>query len=597
MCGFIGAISNSIIDDSKFQDADKFLECRGPDDHKWMEKKLNKKKNLLFSFHRLSIIDLSENASQPMSSNKYKSEIMFNGEIYNYPSLRKEIEKSGEQFTTSHSDTETLLLGFSLKGKSFVNELEGQFSIAFVNSKNNTLTLFRDRLGQKPMYYSINKDGIVFSSNFKSILSYKKDLNLDIEQMTNFIELGIVPSPNTLDKDIFKLCPGELIEISLDDFTILEQYRYWQLEDFIDNKNFDEKEFFKLFHSAVKKRLISDVPVASLLSGGIDSTSILKSLTEINNEPVNTYSINNTDQKYDESYWSFLASNTFNSNHMFEIIDGNNLQINPVEVIKSFDEPYADPSIFPSNLVYRTISNNYKVAISGDGGDELIGGYEKIHQSINKGFISSKLIFILKKLIPSFFGTANNLEKFSNSPIGQYKSLTIDNRLLNVLSLNSQNTFENFLIKEDIPILKKLLIADYKFYLSELMMHKVDRTSMANSVEIRSPFLDHKLVEYVISSNLSFFEKSNPKKILKNYLKEDFDDEFLERKKMGFVFDLESWIFGNKDMILSEIDTINYLQIQKVKKLFKYKSRINSIRILKLFTLSVLINEYKSITD
>lgn len=597
MCGFIGAISKNNIDDSKIQEADKFLECRGPDDHKWMEKKLDKENNLLFSFHRLSIIDLSENASQPMTSNKYESEIVFNGEIYNYPSLRKELKNLGEQFTTSHSDTETLLLGFSLKGKSFVNELEGQFSIAFLNRKNNTLILCRDRLGQKPMYYSINKKEIVFSSNFKSILSYKKNLNLDFEQMTNFIELGIVPSPNTLDKDILKLCPGELVEISLDDFTILEQYRYWQLEDFVDNKNFDETEFFKLFHSAVKKRLISDVPVASLLSGGIDSTSILKSLTKINNEPVNTYSINNTNKKYDESYWSFLASKTFNSNHMFENIDGSNLQINPIEVIKSFDEPYADPSIFPSDLVYKTISNKYKVAISGDGGDELLGGYEKIHQSINKGFISSKLIFIIKKLIPSFFGTANNIEKLSNSSIEKYKSLSIDSRLLNVLSLKSQNTFENFLIKQDIPILKKLLIADYKFYLSELMMHKVDRTSMANSVEIRSPFLDHKLVEYVISSNLNFFEKSNPKKILKTYLKENFDDDFLERKKMGFVFDLESWIFGNKDMILSEIESINYLQIKKVKKLFRYKSRINSIRILKLFTMSVLINEYKLITD
>ena len=248
-------------------------------------------------------------------------------------------------------------------------------------------------------------------------------------------------------------------------------------------------------------------------------------------------------------------------------------------------------------MVYKTISNKYKVAISGDGGDELLGGYEKIHQSINKGFISSKLIFIIKKLIPSFFGTANNIEKLSNSSIEKYKSLSIDSRLLNVLSLKSQNTFENFLIKQDIPILKKLLIADYKFYLSELMMHKVDRTSMANSVEIRSPFLDHKLVEYVISSNLNFFEKSNPKKILKTYLKENFDDDFLERKKMGFVFDLESWIFGNKDMILSEIESINYLQIKNVKKLFRYKSRINSIRILKLFTMSVLINEYKLITD
>ena len=597
MCGFIGVISNKHINNSSIKKSNNFLSCRGPDDHKSIESKLDNK-NIHFSFHRLSIVDLSEEASQPMASKRFNSEIMFNGEIYNHAYLRNELESQGVKFNTSHSDTETLLAGLSLLGNKFLEKIEGQFSIAFLNKDDNTLTLIRDRLGQKPLYYTLNKDELIFSSNFKSVLSYKKNFNIDQEQISTFLELGCVPSPNTLDKEIFKLEPGELIEISLNDLVIINKIKYWDIKNFLDDKEFNKKVFFKLFQESVEKRLVSDVPIANLLSGGIDSTSIIKSLHEQGVSKINTYSIINKNKEFDESFWSDKVVDKYKTNHKFKEIDGKNLasSVDPVKVIESFDEPYSDPSIFPSFMIYDQISKDYKVAISGDGGDELLGGYEKIHFSIKKGYFPLFMMRLIKKIIPPKYGTGGSLHSISSSPEFSFLSLTTDTKLINLLSLKSTSNFEERFMKKDVKGLKKLLISDYNFYFSELMLLKVDRMSMANSLEVRSPFLDHKLVEYIVSTNLSFFDVNNPKALLKEYLNTDFDLDFIDRKKMGFVFDLENWIYNNKDTLTQTILESKLFKIKNVEMLFRKKTRINAIRILKIFTISLFIKSYNSIS-
>lgn len=597
MCGFIGVISNKHINNSSIKKSNNFLSCRGPDDHKSRESKLDNK-NIHFSFHRLSIVDLSEEASQPMASKRFNSEIMFNGEIYNHAYLRNELESQGVKFNTSHSDTETLLAGLSLLGNKFLEKIEGQFSIAFLNKDDNTLTLIRDRLGQKPLYYTLNKDELIFSSNFKSVLSYKKNFNIDQEQISTFLELGCVPSPNTLDKEIFKLEPGELIEISLNDLVIINKIKYWDIKNFLDDKEFNKNVFFKLFQESVEKRLVSDVPIANLLSGGIDSTSIIKSLHEQGVSKINTYSIINKNKEFDESFWSDKVVDKYKTNHKFKEIDGKNLasSVDPVKVIESFDEPYSDPSIFPSFMIYDQISKDYKVAISGDGGDELLGGYEKIHFSIKKGYFPLFMMRLIKKIIPPKYGTGGSLHSISSSPEFSFLSLTIDTKLINLLSLKSTSNFEERFMKKDVKGLKKLLISDYNFYFSELMLLKVDRMSMANSLEVRSPFLDHKLVEYMVSTNLSFFEVNNPKALLKEYLNTDFDLDFIDRKKMGFVFDLENWIYNNKDTLTQTILESKLFKIKNIEMLFRKKTRINAIRILKILTISLFIKSYNSIS-
>ena len=465
MCGFIGVISNNSINKISIQKSNDFLSCRGPDDYKSIEKKLSNK-NIHFSFHRLSIVDLTEKASQPMSSKTFNSEIMFNGEIYNQAYLREEMEKEGIKFNTSHSDTETLLIGLSIYGNDFLNRIEGQFAIAYLDKNENKLTLIRDRFGQKPLYYSLNKKELIFSSNFKSILSYKKDFNFNKKQISSFLEFGCVPSPDTLDQDIFKLQPGELIEISLYDLQIIKQEKYWNIKDFIDDKKFSEEQFLKLFNEAVKKRLISDVPIANLLSGGIDSTSIIKSLHEQGVDNINTYTINNKDAEYDESFWSNKVVEKYKTNHKYSEIDGENLttSLNPIEVIESFDEPYSDPSIFPSYMIYNQISKDYKVAISGDGGDELVGGYEKIHFSLKKSLFPLFFVKLFYKLLPPKYGTGGNLHLISPSPEFSFETLTTDKKLLKLFSLKSEINFKKRFMDKNIKGIKKFLISDYNFY-------------------------------------------------------------------------------------------------------------------------------------
>jgi len=596
MCGYFGVISKNEISEEKVITSDKFLICRGPDDHRWSRSKIKNKK-ILNSFHRLSILDLSDEANQPMISKQFETEIMFNGEIYNHLDLRNKLEKNGHTFKTSHSDTETLLIGLSVYGKEFIQQLDGQFSIIFINKKESKILLIRDRLGQKPLFYSISKGELIYSSNLKSIISYKKKFELDSKQVATFLELNAIPSPNTLDININKLRPAEYIEISLENLSVIEKNIYWNFNGIKKNNIFDKDEFYRIFNNSVEKRLISDVPLASLISGGIDSSAIIKSLNSLGVNPINTFSIYNKNKKYDESYWIKKVVNKFKTQHNYIEIDGSNLNVNPIDIIKEFDEPYADPSIIPSYIIYKEISKNYKVALSGDGGDELLGGYEKIHLSLKISFLPKTLGKLIFRLFPARFGTGGSLNKFYKSPEFSYLKLTTDTKLLNLLNFKSNFQFEKNYFNESLNTLKKLMLSDYNFYFSELMLLKIDRTSMANSLEIRSPFLDHKLIEYVVSSDMTFFDVKNPKKLLKDYLKSDFENEFLDRKKKGFVFDLETWIYKNENSILKIIEESEIFKIVKIKKLFKYKSRINAIRIFKILIISQFIKDYREIAN
>ena len=597
MCGFVGVVSSKNIDTAKLNKSDNYLTCRGPDQHKWKREDLNSNLKCILSFHRLSILDLSEEASQPMKSSQFDNVIMFNGEIYNHLTLRKEMEKNGVKFRSSHSDTETLLLGFSIYGDDFINKIEGQFAIVFIDKKNSLIKLYRDRLGQKPLYYSIAKDRLIFSSNFKSVLVNKNSFELDEDQITNFLEFGAVVSPKTFDKNIFKLQPGEAIEISYNPLKVVKNYKYWDLKEFVSNEKFESDKFFELFETSVNKRLLSDVPVATLLSGGIDSTSITKALSNSNIDQINSFSIKNKDPKYDESVWSSIVANKYNTNHLVETIDGKNLNLDHKKVIQSFDEPYSDPSIFPSFLIYEKISNNFKVAISGDGGDEILGGYEKITSTMNRGFLNSSIVRVINKLLPDYIGTGGSLSNLNSSKDDSFVSLTIDTKLITLLSKEPKLTYEENFLEKNIYGLKKYILSDYKFFLAELMLLKVDRTSMANSLEVRSPFLDHKLIEYMMSTDMGFYDANKTKLIMKEYLSEDFEKSFLNRKKMGFVFDLENWIYTIQNEIRDEINSSKYFEWKRVEKLFTFRTRINAIRILKIFTVILFLKEYETISN
>lgn len=596
MCGFLGAISNIEINISSEQEKNKFLICRGPDEYKIIHGKISDyfqnedNNNLIYQFNRLSILDLSSKASQPMISKKYKTILMFNGEIYNHLELRKSLEKEGVFFNSSHSDSEVILNGLSLHGKKFINKLRGQFAIAFYDSRKKELILTRDRLGQKPLYYKLIDGSLRFGSNLKSIYDKKHD-EVRNSSLEDYLNYGVIPSPNTIFKNIYKLEPAQIITF---DFSrkaeIVNKEVYWKLENYLGDDRFSEEEFFEKFTESIEIRESADVEVATFLSGGIDSSSIVKNMHD-RGKAINTYSIGYKDRKYDESKWSSKVAKKYNTNHIQETIEVSDDFEDIVNSISIFDEPYADPSTYPSYLISQKISEKYKVAISGDGGDELLGGYTRVGKMTNPNLKKSNIVQSIYSIYPGYFGTGSQLLVRSKSLKKAHTSFFSDKKFLELLKLNDNFIFEDkFFFSENKDVYKSLLITEYKFFLSEMMLLKVDKTSMANSLEVRSPFVDHKLIEYILSHESSYHNSNQQKQILKKYLSSDYDDEFIYRKKQGFVFNLENYIYENFDQILDVIKENNSglnLELKTLNKLSKFRSRINAIRIWKILFLEV----------
>ena len=587
VCGYIGKISIKKIDHEKLSLANSSMICRGPDNTSTFNYR-QENFNFSFIFNRLKIIDLSDNANQPMSSNDHSATVMFNGEIYNHLELRNELIKKGVKFFTKNSDTEVVLNGIKFFGKSFLDKLRGQFSICYFDHNSNKVLLISDRLNQKPLYYTFENGTFSFSSNLKSLLKAIEHFSLEDKYIQEYLMYGIVSSPNTIFKNISKMSPAQVVEVDLLDSQFkVSKNIYWRPESFLDDKQFIEDEFFELFNEAVHLRKTADVPVANFLSGGIDSTSIIKNIAD-KNEQVNSFSVVFDEKKYNEQKWSRQVVKKYDTNH-FEINASKKIGIFHVnEALKSLDEPYSDPSVVPSYMVSNEVSKYYKVAISGDGGDELLGGYERTKIALkNRGEISN-LVSKIYNFYPGFLGTGNYFLTKSNDIDLLYRSFFKDEKFFRLLNLDKINNDEIINIDTSIDLYKAITLQDYKYYLPEMMMFKIDRTSMFSSVEVRSPFVDHKLVEYILSTKLDRKMQKINKNVLKNYLLEDFNEEFVNRKKRGFVFDLESWVFSNIKYIESVLGDGSYFSnIPKtlIPMLSIYKSRINANRIWRLFVL------------
>ena len=603
MCGYIGQISFREINTEKISNANDLLICRGPDKKEslYCNSKKNFNSNFDFNvatiFNRLSVIDLSEDAMQPMYSESSNTMILFNGEIYNYKELRRELESNGSRFNTNNSDTEVLLIGITNYGLSFLQKVIGQFAITFIDFNSGKVYLIRDRLGQKPLFYSQTRYGIEFSSNLKAIVSVKGQYEVDNDSLLEYLDIGVVTSPNTIFKNIFKLKPGEIIEFSFQNEKIERSSKiFWNIEDYVSEEQFNKNEFFNLFNNSVESRLVSDVPVANFLSGGIDSTSIIKSIIKSNNE-INTFSVSYGDEKYDESYWFNQVASKYNTNHVTKYVNKLDIDSYIMESVEIFDEPYSDPSTLPSYLLSKLISSSYKVAISGDGGDELLGGYKRTNLALNSNKFNEKIISGLFNIYPAQFGTGSNILNKSKNFEEAYRSFFHDKKFMSLLGLeNNKKKFSYIFEEESFSNYKKLALFEYRFYLSEMMMLKVDRTSMANSLEVRSPFVDHRLVEYVLSTACKNYSK-NGKSLLKDYLSEDFDNEFINREKMGFVFNIEKFIYNNFQNVtqdFSELISLG-LDISALKQLNLIKSRMNAHRIWKLYFLEIYLKSLRKI--
>lgn len=587
MCGFIGKISNIEIDYELISKSNDYLICRGPDSTK-KYKKINRNKNIFLIFNRLSVVDLSDKANQPMHNENEMSSIVFNGEIFNHKELRINLEKSGVKFSTDHSDSEVVLKGLSKYGINFVDQLRGQFSICYIDYELNKAYLISDRLNQKPLYYQITKDSLLFSSNLISLVKSLPSYNLSDKSIYEYLEYGIVSSPNTIFERVKKLIPAQIIEVDFSQSNFKSHSKiYWRPNDFVADKPFDETIFYQKLDESISIRLDADVPIANFLSGGIDSTSIIKNMYD-SDRSINSFSVVFDEEKYNEQKWSREVANKYSTNH-FEMNASSKVSINEIDnSLKSLDEPYSDPSVVPSFLISKAISEHYKVAISGDGGDELLGGYKRTNILLNNRNEISNLISKMYKYYPSYLGTGNYFLSKSKNLNLAYTSFFRDSNLLHILKLQESNSKENIKLDYNLDLLKSLIIQDYRYYLPEMMLLKIDRTSMANSLEIRSPFVDHKLIEYVLSTKLDKEGLNFNKNVLKKYLLKDFSNEFVSREKKGFVFDLEKWVFSNLEFLEDIINSGSYVRNfnnEILSKLTVYKSRMNANRIWRIFVL------------
>ena len=602
MCGYIGSISNSKINIDSYRLSNQEIVCRGPDktselfsNSSKIFKLNNSNLNILAIFNRLSILELTELGDQPMYSIDNKTMLLFNGEIYNHNNLRKNLESKGIKFKSKNSDSEVLFEGLSFYGIEFINKLVGQFAITFLDLEKNLLYLIKDRVGQKPLFYEIENDKVIFSSNLKSINNINNKNEISSSQIFNFLNFGVIPSPSTIFKNIHKVKPGTYIKINLEDYSYSE-VEYWNPSDFIADNPFDEKKFLELFSQSVQYRLVSDVPVANFLSGGLDSTSIVKNMYENGVEDINTFTVAVNDINYDESKWAKTVSEKYKTLHNVEKIDSQVDDEIILESIKAFDELYADPSTVISYLISKSIANNFKVAISGDGGDELLGGYLRTQLMLDRKKLPSNVIKALMNIYPSHFGSGQKILSNQRKSSDSYASYFEDINLLKLMNIVPKNRFSDLYFQSSSEEYKNLLLTDYSFYLPEMMMLKVDRSSMANSLEVRSPFVDNSLIEYVLSTELDF-NILGRKNLLKKYLSTDFNSDFINRKKQGFVFDLENWIYSNLDLINDVVNSgsvVNNMNSNIVKILSKRKTRVNALRIWKIFLLEYYLIDFKN---
>jgi len=513
---------------------------------------------------RLSIIDLSEDGRQPMQSVDGRYTIVFNGEIYNFLHLRKELEQKGHQFCTK-TDTEVLLYAYIEYGPASLEKINGMFAYVIWDNKEKILFAARDRIGKKPFHYYYHEGGFAFSSEIKSLLQINNiHTGIDTTALVDYLKYLFIPHPKSIYKNIFKLSPGHYLLYGDCNLQIKE---YWDV-DFSQQSRRSEKdleeELLQLIKEAVECRLLSDVPLGAFLSGGIDSSGIVALMSQVSSSPVTTCTIGFNDKALNEAEYAKVFAHSIQADHHEHYV-----QDEPVHIIKKlnwhFDEPFADSSMVPTYYVSKMARQNVTVALSGDGGDESFAGYAKysIDQFENKvrEYTPSSLLRTMSSLSGMFpqntiFRKTHSLcssalltpaQGFyvTNSFITnqQLRTLLTPDIRKSVQGYDPADHITNYYEKANGPDhLAKILYTDLKLLLPGDFLVKVDRMSMANSLEVRSPLLDHRMIEFAATIPSSMKMNGKHKKyILKKAFATILPEEILTRKKHGFESPISKW--------------------------------------------------------
>lgn len=561
MCGLIGIASSSRQPKHTWLTiARDTLIHRGPDDAgEWW----SNDERVGLAHRRLSIVDLSPLGHQPMHLAQQGLSIVFNGEIYNFTELRQYLEQRGHRFC-SQSDTEVLLTAYAEWDTDCLTQLNGMFAFALYDARKERIFLARDRAGEKPLFYRLEGDTLYFASELKALLAHPSlPRRIDPEALDCYLAMGFVPGDRCILQGYRKLPPAHAMTFDLYQGNI-NIWRYWQLPELDpDASTIDPvqlvDELETLLEDAVGRQLMADVPVGILLSGGVDS-SLVTAMAVRQSSQVRTFSISFPGHgKLDESPHARLIAQYFNTEHTELVAEPTTADLLPV-LARQFDEPMVDSSMFPTWLVSHLVRQHCTVALGGDGGDELFGGYEHYSRLLwmqNKlahlpHFVRRNTAHIAERLLPVGVKGRNYLQGLdmdlnSGLPlIASYFDRTTRRKLLRAYDKHSlvAESIRESRIPKDIDMLQRATRMDFYNYLAEDILVKVDRASMLNSLEVRAPFLDYRLIEFSFRKVPSHLKAtvSQKKILLKHLTNRLLPPEFDNQRKQGFSIPMTEWL-------------------------------------------------------
>jgi len=600
MCGIY--ITNIPFQKEEVTDKLKTIEFRGPDYLGY--EKIN---DISLGHLRLAILDLDQRSNQPYTFKQFH--IVFNGEIYNFDTIKQELIVLGYNFETT-SDTEVLIKGYSEWGKEILPKLNGMFAFAIYDSAKNTVFCARDRMGVKPFFYYWKDGKFEICSQLRPLINAQSKVSK--QSVSIYLDCGYVPSPYSILEDVFKLPPGNFMEIDLEKKTKTIS-EYWNLKPvFIRDISYEEAktELHELLIDAVKIRLHSDVPLGAFLSGGIDSALVSAIASKISKNPINTFTIGFEDPKFDESKVAKQFSEIIGSNHIETLCGPNDALAMLPKLIKVYDEPFADSSALPSLLLNSVTKEHVTVALSGDGGDESFIGYVNFDlltrfNKISFLPLSIRKIFSNIKL-HNFFGgkpeTIKGILKSKNSDEFSWKIFTGFDSLQKIKEIKwivNYCGYKNWANDS----LQKMADLNIKLWLENDSNVKVDRASMAYSVEVRSPFLDYRIIEFARAIPVNYrYQNGVKKRIIKDILSDYIPETVFNQPKKGFSIPLGEWIKNDlKEEILKELNDV-FLNGVPNLNISKFKIQLqqyfegkydHSFSIWKLYILSLWYKEFK----
>lgn len=589
MCGIAGFFDfNKSTSLPVLQDMTDALTHRGPNDSGY---ELIDNSNALIGLgqRRLSIIDLSSNGKQPMQFEHLT--LIFNGEIYNYQSVRNELIQAGYSFNST-SDTEVILKGYHKWGDAVVNKFIGMFAYVIYDEKKQEITICRDRAGVKPLYYYWKNNLFLFASELKSLHKHAGfNKEIDVNSLSLFLQYSYIPSPHTIFKNTFKLKPAHYLKLSLSTKQITET-KYWDVCDYYnkptlditENEAIDEVE--KLLISAYEYRMVADVPVGLFLSGGYDSTSVAAILQKNRTEKLKTFTIGYKETGFNEAPEAKKIAEYLGTDHHEWYVTASDAADIFHKLPEIYDEPFADNSVVPTALVSKLASQHVKVSLSADGGDEVFAGYNKFNQSIRytesvpyfmQSLFGNVMSYINPESIPYFnrqYNFATRYKKMQNiwkqkSPAAamKYISQYVTEDEADVFLRHKYEGYKTNFESEDklfnnINTLNKLLAIDYQTFLVDNNLVKVDRATMSVGLEGREPMLDHRIIEFVaqLPAHLKINNQTN-KYILKKIVHKYVPPTLMDRPKMPFIAPLTVWF---KDELKEKINY--YLSEEKLNE-------------------------------